>query len=200
MNSKWTGKDFGITAGISLVYFMITMVVLMSGALTPILWIFMPALIGFFTGIPYLYIVAKEALLEGTTRSFSSRTRAYINQRVCEIAHQTASLYGGSAQVEFRDFAAPLINDNQVVEELTPVAQAVVGKDRVIHNQEKMMQADDFADYLAHVPGCYAFIGSRNSQSCHTGMPHHHAQFDIDEDAMLLSLAVFVGYALQYLA
>lgn len=145
-------------------------------------------------------IVAKEALLEGTTRSFSSRTRAYINQRVCEIAHQTASLYGGSAQVEFRDFAAPLINDNQVVEELTPVAQAVVGKDRVIHNQEKMMQADDFADYLAHVPGCYAFIGSRNSQSCHTGMPHHHAQFDIDEDAMLLSLAVFVGYALQYLA
>ena len=61
MNSKWTGKDFGITAGISLVYFMITMVVMMSGALTPILWIFMPALIGFFTGIPYLYIVAKEA-------------------------------------------------------------------------------------------------------------------------------------------
>ena len=95
---------------------------------------------------------------------------------LCEIAHQTASLYGGSAQVEFRDFAAPLINDNQVVEELTPVAQAVVGKDRVIHNQEKMMQADDFADYLAHVPGCYAFIGSRNSQSCHTGMPHHHAR------------------------
>ena len=27
-----------------------------------------------------------------------------------------------------------------------------------------------------------------------------NAQFDIDEDAMLLSLAVFVGYALQYLA
>ena len=44
-----------------MVYFMITMVVMMSGALTPILWIFMPALIGFFTGIPYLYIVAKEA-------------------------------------------------------------------------------------------------------------------------------------------
>ena len=47
MNSKWTGKDFGITAGISLVYFMITMVVMMSGALTPILWIVMPDLIGF---------------------------------------------------------------------------------------------------------------------------------------------------------
>ncbi len=145
-------------------------------------------------------IVAKEALLEGTTRSFSSQTRAYINQRVCEIAQQTAALYDGSAQVEFRDYAAPLINDRQVIEEITPIAQKVVGKDRVIHNQEKMMQADDFADYLAHVPGCYAFIGSRNSQSCTTGMPHHHAQFDIDENAMLLSLAVFVRYALQYLA
>ena len=145
-------------------------------------------------------IVAKEALLEGTTRSFSSQTRAYINQRVGEIAQQTAALYGGSAQVEFRDYAAPLINDGQVIDEITPLAQKVVGKDRVIHNQEKMMQADDFADYLAHVPGCYVFIGSRNSQSCNTGRPHHHAQFDIDEDAMLLSLAVFVQYALQYLA
>ena len=102
--------------------------------------------------------------------------------------------------MEFRDYAAPLINDGQVIDEITPLAQKVVGKDRVIHNQEKMMQADDFADYLAHVPGCYVFIGSRNSQSCNTGRPHHHAQFDIDEDAMLLSLAVFVQYALQYLA
>lgn len=77
MNSKWTGKDFGITAGISLVYFMITMVVMMSGALTPILWIFMPALIGFFTGIPYLYIVAKEITHAALSAIFGFPNKRY---------------------------------------------------------------------------------------------------------------------------
>lgn len=144
-------------------------------------------------------IVAEEAVLEGTTRSFSSKTRAYINKRVSEIAEQTAALYGGNARVEFQDYAAPLVNEQSVVEAITPIAQRIAGKDMVIHNQEKMMQADDFADYLAILPGCYAFIGSRNADNRNTGLPHHHAQFDIDEDAMLLSLAVFVEYALQYL-
>ena len=65
MNSKWAGKDFGITAGISLVYFMITMVVMMSGALTPILWIFMLALIGFLqeSHICILWLMERNTVL-----------------------------------------------------------------------------------------------------------------------------------------
>ena len=145
-------------------------------------------------------IVAEEALLEGTTRSFSTDTRAYLRQRVCEIAEQSAALYGAVAEVEFQDYAAPLINDRQVVADITPIAESIAGKGYVISNQEKMMQADDFADYLALVPGCYAFIGSRNKRYANSALPHHHAQFDIDEEAMLLSLAVFVQYALHYLA
>ncbi len=60
MNEKWTLKDLGITIGFSLIYFVVTLVVMMSGSFTPITWIFMTALIGLLAGIPYIYITARE--------------------------------------------------------------------------------------------------------------------------------------------
>lgn len=35
METKWTGKGLGITVGFSLIYFVITMLVMMSGSFLP---------------------------------------------------------------------------------------------------------------------------------------------------------------------
>ena len=60
METKWTGKGFGATIGFSLIYFVITMLAMMSGSFTPITWMFMTALIGLLAGVPYLYITARQ--------------------------------------------------------------------------------------------------------------------------------------------
>ncbi|MFR9059589.1 MptD family putative ECF transporter S component [Eubacterium callanderi] len=60
MDKTWTGKDVMLTIGFSLIYFVITMLVMMSGSFTPFTWIFMSAFIGLLAGIPYMYIMAKE--------------------------------------------------------------------------------------------------------------------------------------------
>ena len=60
METKWTGKGFGVTIGFSLIYFMITMLAMMSGSFTPITWMFMTALIGLLAGVPYLYITVRQ--------------------------------------------------------------------------------------------------------------------------------------------
>ena len=62
METKWTGKGLGITVGFSLIYFVITMLVMMSGSFTPLTWIFMTALIGLLAGVPYMYITAREQI------------------------------------------------------------------------------------------------------------------------------------------
>ena len=46
MDKTWTGKDVMLTIGFSLIYFVITMLVMMSGSFTPFTWIFMSAFIG----------------------------------------------------------------------------------------------------------------------------------------------------------
>ena len=62
METKWTEKGLGITVGFSLIYFVITMLVMMSGSFTPLTWIFMTALIGLLAGVPYMYITAREQI------------------------------------------------------------------------------------------------------------------------------------------
>lgn len=143
-------------------------------------------------------IVAENAEIEGTIRCFSKETRAYIYKRVEEIASHTAQMYGAKAKLEFKQFADPLINDKDVIEELKFVAQDIVGNDHIIQ-QEKMLQADDFADYLAKVKGAYAFIGSKNINQPNTCVAHHHGLFDMDEKALLISLQLYIDYTLNYL-
>lgn len=58
MDNKLKGKDL-ITIGIyTAIYFVINFVFMLSGMI-PVMWIFMPALIALFTGIPYMMICNK---------------------------------------------------------------------------------------------------------------------------------------------
>lgn len=144
-------------------------------------------------------IVAEEAELEGTTRSFLPEVRRYTNERVRQIAEKTAEMLGGEADVEFRDYAAPLLNDGQAVDEVTKVIEQFWPKENIVPDFEKALGADDFADYLAVTKGMYAFVGTRNPQKPNTAAAHHHGLFDIDEEALLLSCNAYVDYALWVL-
>ena len=144
-------------------------------------------------------IVAEHAVLEGTTRSFLPEVRKFTNDRVVRIAKETAALYGAEAEVEFLDFAAPLVNDPQAVEEVTAVAAPVFQRENIISDFQKALGADDYADYLAVTRGMYAFVGTRSPKDPHTAVAHHHGLFDVDEEALLLSCNVYVDYALWVL-
>lgn len=144
-------------------------------------------------------IVAEHAQIEGTTRSFFPEVRAFTNERVKEIAEQTARMYGARAEVEFKDFAAPLLNDEEAVREVTEVAKTIVGEEQIVKDYEKALGADDFADYLAVTRGMYAFVGTRSERRPGSGVAHHHGLFDMDEEGLLLSCNVYVDYALWVL-
>ncbi|MDD2979892.1 MAG: amidohydrolase [Hespellia sp.] len=138
-------------------------------------------------------IIAKDAVLEGTTRAFNHETRRTLNRRVEEIARQTASMYGGAAEVEFVDFASPLINDAEVAEEIKKAAEEIVSAENVKLDVCKSMMADNFAEYLLEKKGQYVFVGSRKDEA--TAYPHHHEKFNIDEDALLVMTNLYVDYA-----
>lgn len=144
-------------------------------------------------------IIAEHAVLEGTTRSFLPEVRKFTNDRVVRIAKETAALYGAEAEVEFLDFAAPLVNDAKAVEEVTAVTAEFLPREDIISDFQKALGADDFADYLAVTRGMYAFVGTRNSKDPHTAVAHHHGLFDVDEEALLISCNVYVDYALWVL-
>jgi amidohydrolase len=145
-------------------------------------------------------IVANQARIEGTVRAFSHETRAFVLQRVEEIAKQVAAAHRTEiASFEIYDAAGPLINDDTATELAQKVAADIVGLENVVTDNPKSLGADDFADFLLKAPGVYGRVGTRNLENPDTQYGHHHEKFDIDEAGLALATEFHVQYALTYL-
>ncbi|MBS4750277.1 amidohydrolase [Carnobacteriaceae bacterium zg-ZUI78] len=143
-------------------------------------------------------IVANEAILEGTIRAFSHETRAHLQEAVTRIVKGIATTHRCDVEIDWYDAAAPVINDEQMAQCAVEVGQRVEGIERVVVDYGKSMGADDFADYLVHVPGVYALLGSQSDER--TAYGHHHEKFDIDERVLRLGVLYEVSYLLDRLS
>ena len=143
--------------------------------------------------------LAESAVLEGTTRTVSQESRERIRELVSRTVQNIADTYGGSAEIEWTDFAAPLVNDRQVCGEAAAVAEQLLGS-RVITDRELSLSGDNFAEYLLHVPGAYAYLGTANPDLPRTLSPGHNGNFDIDEETLVSGAGLYAGYALSRLA
>lgn len=143
-------------------------------------------------------IVAEDAILEGTTRTFNAVSREKTNGLVTSIAESIAKTYGGSATVHFENFANPLINNEMVTEEMAKCAEKIVGKENVIRNQVKRLDADDMADFLQELPGTYMFVGTKNNENPDTASAHHNGHYDLDENSMLIAASCLLQYTKDF--
>lgn len=144
-------------------------------------------------------IVANHAYLEGTVRTFSHETRAFVLEAVERVARRVAESHRCTIEFENYDAAAPLINHEEPARRAAELAAEIVGEQNVIRNQPKSLGADDFADFLAKAPGVYARVGTRNLEDENTWYGHHHEKFDIDERGLAYATELHVRYALDYL-
>ena len=78
-------------------------------------------------------------------------------------------------------------------------AKEVLGEDHVItHVDNPNMGGEDFAYYLAEVPGAFMFLSSANHAKG-TDVAHHNPKFNVDEDVFWKGSAAFVNIAEKFL-
>lgn len=116
------------------------------------------------------------------------------------IAKNIGEMYNAQVEVEFKDYASPLVNDSKVCSNVKNVAEKIIGPENIVKNYPKKFGADDFADYLNLIPGTYAQVGTKNLENPNTGVSHHNELFDIDEDGLLVAANLEVDYVLSRLA
>jgi metal-dependent amidase/aminoacylase/carboxypeptidase family protein len=145
-------------------------------------------------------IVAETAVLEGTLRSFNAELRERIKGYIDEVAGHWAAAFGAGLDTEWKDCTSVLVNDPAVCGEVAETAGALAGKENVVTDRPCSLGGDDFAEFLLHVPGVYAQIGSGNSAQPDTVVPHHNGRFDIDESALVYAAGIYAEYALHFLA
>jgi amidohydrolase len=79
-------------------------------------------------------------------------------------------------------------------------ASTTVGEQNVDDSEAVLIAgSDDMAFFLQAVPGCYFLVGANNAEKG-ARYPHHHPQFNIDEDALPIAVEVLSRAALDFLS
>ncbi len=142
-------------------------------------------------------VLASEAKLEGTNRYFNPKIKDVLPQAIERMAKNVAAGYRAEAHLNYQFATSPVINDPECSALATRAVEKILGKDGLIE-YEKVMGGEDFAEFLKEAPGALALVGIGNEKK-QTTYPHHHPNFNIDEDALEIGVALYVQYALDYL-
>jgi amidohydrolase len=141
--------------------------------------------------------IPDSVVLGGSVRAFRPELRMKLLQRVEEMAALVASSFGARTSFEIGAGAPPAISDPAMAELVRAVVKTTDGATLV--EVGSLTPADDMAEFLISVPGCYFLLGAGNEKKGITA-PHHHPRFDLDEDCLELGATVLTRCALEYLA
>ncbi|WP_214818179.1 amidohydrolase [Exiguobacterium sp. s131] len=139
-------------------------------------------------------VIAEEAKLSGTVRTFTRETQKKIISDMERIIRSVCEASDADYELEYIKGYPAVVNHVTETELVRESAVEVVGADGVIE-MAPLMVGEDFAYYVAHVPGSFFFTGAGNPELSAI-FPHHHPRFDVDERAMLHTAQVLLG-ALQ---
>ena len=129
-----------------------------------------------------------HARILGDARSFSPEVSATIEAEMRRIAEGIATQYGLDARVRYDREFVPTLNDPELTQVMMQAAAPVSTTART--RPDPMTGSEDFARFLAHVPGCFAFIGNGE-----TSAPLHAPDYDFNDAALIHGAQVHAAIA-----
>ena len=146
-------------------------------------------------------IIPETALIEGTIRAVSEKTRAKVHDGIRRVADGVAAAHGCEADVEVRPGYPVTVNDDSFAAHVLGLADGLVGTDKVIRQPHPVMGAEDWSYVLQQVPGAMMFLGGTpEGQNPATAAPNHSNRVVFDEPAMATGIAAYAAVALDHLS
>ena len=142
-------------------------------------------------------IIAGDALLEGTIRSFSDEVWKKVPKQLERVVKNTVATYGAEAEIDLFRATPPLVN-NQDISDILKVSAEKLYSEEVVIKYEKTPGGEDFAYFTQAAPGALAFVGIRNDEKG-IKSPHHNETFDMDEEALEMGTNLYVQFAVDFL-
>jgi amidohydrolase len=126
-------------------------------------------------------VIAEEAVLRGTIRTFDPALRRHARETLERIATGIAQSLGGSAEVTFIIGYPATCNHAEPLGKALSVAEHLVGTDLVRGDTPPVMGAEDFAYMLEAKPGAYLFIGAGPTKE---GGGLHQTRYDFNDEIL----------------
>ncbi|GAF08109.1 N-acetyl-L,L-diaminopimelate deacetylase [Paenibacillus pini JCM 16418] len=135
-------------------------------------------------------IIPGKAVLEGTIRTFDEHVRLRVLERFQQVVEGVGVAFGAQVSLRWIEGPPPVVNDE---------AWASVAKQTADELGFQSLEpvpspaGEDFAFYQRVIPGLFVFMGTAGSREW------HHPAFDLDEQALPVSVAFFSALAKQAL-
>ena len=153
--------------------------------------------IGHFAGGSAPNIVPDTALLEGTLRAFNSEVRAFVMQRIHEVAEGIAKTYRASITIEELSNVPAVISDDGMIE-LALESLKTLDEDVVAIPSMHAMGSEDFAFYNDRVPAVMFGIGAGVTDKS-KWVGQHNPNILFDEACLPLETALYAQVAIDWL-
>jgi amidohydrolase len=142
-------------------------------------------------------IVAGEAEMEGTCRSFSRELHASLPSRIRRVAESVAAAYGCTAELAYEKFAEVLYCDPDTTAMGLASAARVVGEENAVLSGPQMI-AEDFCFYAERAKSVFFNLGARVKEDGEV-CPLHSDRVLFDENAIEIGAAVLAQTAVDLL-
>ncbi len=141
--------------------------------------------------------IAERAQMQGTLRAYDEATRAYIKERIKEIAKNTAKAFRASAGVRFLGGCPTLKNDLTLAAFAESEIKKLFGEKWVIKTGSRGGGSEDFA-YISHeVPSLLLVIGAGKKKKGFE-YPLHHSKTDFDERVLEVGSKLLANLAIEW--
>jgi len=137
-------------------------------------------------------VIANEAVLGLSVRSFDAEVRELLKRRIVELAQAHAASFGATAEVDYGWGHPVLVNDAEQTAFARTIAEELVGPERV-GEVELVTGSEDFAYMLERVPGCFVRLGNGASAMLHT------SRFEFDDRNLTVGAAYWTRLAERFL-
>lgn len=156
--------------------------------------------IGKFAGGQKPNIIPEKVILEGTIRYKKKETGDRIFQRIQEIADLCARSFRGRAVVTELASAPPLVNNDEMIYEVSEVMKQFLDPQQVMILPQGGMGSEDFASFGERIPTAYLLLGAGSAQEKEAyGKPMHNPSVVFNEDILSLGSAVLAICAINWL-
>jgi hippurate hydrolase len=165
--------------------------------------------IGTINGGNAANVIPDSVVMGGTIRTYDEETRAFIKNRITEIAEGTAKTFRASAQVAFGSGCPTLKNDAELSEAAFRYAEEILGKEKAYTVEQltamagagsssKSAGSEDFAYVSQKVPSIMLALaaGQPDKGYCY---PQHHPKVMFDEEALCYGSMIYTYVAMRWL-
>jgi hippurate hydrolase len=146
-------------------------------------------------------VIPATATLELSVRALDREVRATLERRIKALVAMQAESFGVTAQIDWRQGYAVLVNTPAETTFARAVAVELVGADNVTLQGPPLTGSEDFAFMLERVPGSYVLIGNGAGEHGGAGACMvHNPGYDFNDDNVAIGSAYWVLLAQRFLA